>query len=49
MMTIERASEAVLAGIGFEAEGALILNADQVKERAEALGLFLFGFPKDWP
>lgn len=49
MMTIERASEAGLAGIGFEAEGALILNADQVKERAEALGLFLFGFPKDWP
>ena len=49
MMTVERAAEAGLAGIGFEADGALILNAEQVKERAEALGLFLYGFPKDWP
>ena len=49
MMTVERAAEAGLAGIGFEADGALILNADQVRARAEALGLFLYGFPKDWP
>ena len=49
MMTVERASEAGLAGIGFEADGALILNAEQVRARAEALGLFLYGFPKDWP
>lgn len=46
--TVELAAEAGLAGIGFEAEGALIINAEQVKERAEALGLFLYGFPMDW-
>ncbi|MFN3214644.1 MAG: LpxI family protein [Henriciella sp.] len=49
MMTVELAAEAGLAGIGFEAGGALIINSDQVKARAEALGLFLYGFPKDWP
>jgi hypothetical protein len=49
MMTVELAAEAGLAGIGFEAGGALIINSDQVKSRAEALGLFLFGFPQDWP
>lgn len=48
IMTVELAAEAGLAGIGFEAEGALIINAEQVKERAEALGLFLYGFPMDW-
>lgn len=46
--TVELAAEAGLVGIGFEAEGALIINAEQVKDRAEALGLFLYGFPKDW-
>lgn len=49
MMTVELASEAGLAGIGFEADGALIINSEKVKARAEALGLFLYGFPKDWP
>ncbi|MHA7858420.1 MAG: LpxI family protein [Henriciella sp.] len=49
MMTVDLASDAGLAGIGFEAHGALIINSEQVKARAEALGLFLYGFPKDWP
>ena len=49
MMTVELASEAGLAGIGFEADGALIINSENVKARAEALGLFLYGFPEDWP
>ncbi len=46
--TLERASEAGLAGIGFEADGALLLDEVQVRDRANALGLFLYGFPKDW-
>ena len=49
MMTVDLAAEAGLAGIGFEADGALIINSEQVKARAEALGRFLYGFPKDWP
>lgn len=49
LATVENAAAAGLAGIGFEAGGALILNADQVRARAEALGLFLYGFPKAWP
>ncbi|NQY38833.1 MAG: UDP-2,3-diacylglucosamine diphosphatase LpxI [Henriciella sp.] len=49
MRTIDLAAEAGLAGIGFEADGALIINSAQVRDRAEALGLFLYGFPKDWP
>ena len=49
MRTVELAAEAGLIGIGFEADGALIINSAQVQARAEALGLFLYGFPKDWP
>ena len=45
--TVELAAAAGLAGIGFEAEGALILNAEQIRERADALGIFLYGFEKD--
>lgn len=48
LATVEKAAAAGLAGIGFEAEGALILNADAVRARAETLGVFLYGFPKDW-
>lgn len=48
LTTVEKAAAAGLAGIGFEADGALIVNAKAVGERAAALGLFLFGFPKDW-
>lgn len=46
--TIELAAEAGLAGIGYEADGALMLNGDQICARANELGLFLYGFPKDW-
>lgn len=46
--TVELAAEAGLAGIGYEAEGALVLNAEQIRARATELGLFLYGFPKDW-
>lgn len=48
LATIEGAAEAGLAGIGFEANGALLLNARALRERAEQLRLFLFGFPEDW-
>ena len=48
LATIEGVAEAGLAGIGFEANGALLLNADALHERAEQLGLFLYGFPEDW-
>ena len=44
--TVELAAKAGLAGIGFEADGALMLNAKEIKARANALGLFLYGFPK---
>ncbi|MEL7110385.1 MAG: UDP-2,3-diacylglucosamine diphosphatase LpxI [Pseudomonadota bacterium] len=44
--TVELAAKAGLAGIGFEADGALMLNAEEIKARANALGLFLYGFPK---
>lgn len=46
--TVELAAEAGLAGIGYEAEGALVLNAEQIRARATELGVFLYGFPKDW-
>ncbi|MEL7539949.1 MAG: UDP-2,3-diacylglucosamine diphosphatase LpxI [Pseudomonadota bacterium] len=45
--TIDLAAAAGLAGIGYEAEGALMLNAEQIRTRANELGLFLYGFPKD--
>lgn len=45
--TVEGAARAGLAGIGFEAGGALLVDADRVRARAEALGLFLYGFAKD--
>lgn len=46
--TLDGAAAAGLAGIGYEAGGALIVDVDTVKAHAEALGLFLFGFPQDW-
>lgn len=48
LATVEKAAAAGLAGIGFEADGALIVNAEAVRARATELGLFLYGFPKDW-
>lgn len=46
--TVKAAKQAGLSGIGFEAQGALILDLAAVKERAEALGLFVYAFPEDW-
>ncbi|MEP1144092.1 MAG: UDP-2,3-diacylglucosamine diphosphatase LpxI [Henriciella sp.] len=46
--TIDLAAAAGLAGIGFEANGALILDAEKVRAHAEAVGVFLYGFPQDW-
>lgn len=48
LTTIELAGAAGLSGIGFEAGGALMLNSEDLRARAEQLGLFLFGFPQDW-
>lgn len=42
--TIENASAAGLAGVAIEAQGALIVDRDAVVARADALGLFVFGF-----
>lgn len=46
--TIDRAAEAGLAGIGVEAEGALLLNRDEIGRRCAETGVFLFAFSKDW-
>ena len=48
LATVEGAVAAGLAGIGFEAGGALILDEVNTIDRANELGLFLYGFPKDW-
>ena len=45
--TIERAAEAGLAGVAIEAGGAMILARASVIERADALGLFVYGFRPD--
>ncbi len=42
--TVEGAAKAGLAGIGFEAGGALLIDSDACCARANALGLFLYGF-----
>jgi DUF1009 family protein len=42
--TIEGAAAAGLAGVAVEAGGALIVDRDDVIARADALGLFVFGF-----
>ncbi|MEO0607791.1 MAG: UDP-2,3-diacylglucosamine diphosphatase LpxI [Pseudomonadota bacterium] len=46
--TVEAAAAAGLAGIAFETGGALLVDAEAVKARAEALGVFLYGFAQDW-
>ena len=46
--TVEGTAAAGLAGIGFEANGALLMDEQEVRIRAEQLGLFLYGFSKDW-
>lgn len=46
--TVEGAASAGLAGIAVEAGGALIIDRSTVIHRAEALGLFIYGFsPED--
>ncbi|RIJ26229.1 LpxI family protein [Henriciella barbarensis] len=47
-MTIQKAAEAGLAGIGVEAKGALLLNRDEIGRRCADTGVFLFAFPKNW-
>lgn len=47
--TLELAAKANLAGIGFEEDGALLLQAGDLKAHAKTLGLFLYGFPRTWP
>ncbi len=44
LTTLEGAFTAGLAGIAIEADGALIVDAPAVRQRADTLGLFVFGF-----
>ncbi|WP_300378817.1 LpxI family protein [Henriciella sp.] len=46
--TIRRVSEAGLAGIGLEEDGALLLGRDAIDELCETHGVFVYGFPADW-
>lgn len=46
--TLDGIAAAGLAGIGYEADGALIVDAEAVRAKANELGVFLYGFPKDW-
>lgn len=46
--TLDGAAAAGLAGIGYEAGGALIVDVETVKMHAASLGLFLYGFPQEW-
>ncbi|MCE9651424.1 MAG: UDP-2,3-diacylglucosamine diphosphatase LpxI [Parvibaculum sp.] len=43
--TVERAAAAGLAGIAVEAGGAIIADTGEVARAADALGLFVLGFP----
>ncbi len=45
LTTVENAAAAGLAGIAYEASGALIANVAGVGERADELGLFVVGLP----
>jgi DUF1009 family protein len=47
--TVERAAQAGLAGIALEAGGALIVDKPGVIARADALGLFVYGFDPATP
>jgi len=44
--TLENAAAAGLAGIAVEAHGALVAQRQQLIARADALGLFLYGFTR---
>jgi UDP-2,3-diacylglucosamine hydrolase len=43
--TVENASAAGLAGIAYEASGALMADAERIGSRADDLGLFVMGLP----
>lgn len=43
LTTIENAAKAGLQGIAVEAEGAIIVNREQVAAKADALGLYIIG------
>lgn len=45
--TVEGAARAGLAGIAFEAEGALIIDRKAVADAADAAGIFVFGFSRN--
>ncbi|MCR9240733.1 MAG: UDP-2,3-diacylglucosamine diphosphatase LpxI [Rhodobiaceae bacterium] len=45
LTTVENAAAAGLAGIAYEASGALIANIEGVGRRADELGLFVVGLP----
>lgn len=47
--TVEMAHAAGLAGIGVEAEHALVLDFSELKARADTLGLFVVGLPPGGP
>lgn len=47
LATIEGAAAAGLAGVAIAAGGALVLDREAVAARADALGLFVYGFTKD--
>ncbi|CAN0598566.1 unnamed protein product [Laminaria digitata] len=42
--TVEKVAAAGLAGLAIEAGGALLLNRRKMIERAEELGVFIYGF-----
>ena len=42
--TVEKVAAAGLAGLAVEAGGALLLNRRKMIERAEDLGIFIYGF-----
>ena len=46
--TVEAASYSGLIAIGLEAGGALILDLEACKLKAEELGITIYGFPNDW-
>ena len=45
--TVERVAAAGLAGLAIEAGGALLLNRREMIDRAEELGVFIYGFPPE--
>ncbi|MAN45093.1 MAG: UDP-2,3-diacylglucosamine diphosphatase LpxI [Alphaproteobacteria bacterium] len=45
--TVEKVAAAGLAGLAVEAKGALLLNKSAMKEAAERLGVFIYGFPPE--